>query len=369
MTWRESPYFIKVHTISLQFFPPTHFVKKFTSALQHKGYRLASITVDEADVKSIRHFTYEWARHCTVRGTKSFRHKRCSGRNEGILVMKTHKRTARMPGIHMKPRALLRCGVGLATGLVGAADMLSAIVPRLNWDILLGAWPIYERYGPQKLTVIVGFFLIMLSYGLIRGKRQAWVITEALLLLSFFLHILRGGSVLATLVAALLAILLVLRPVAATLLPGEQERAVVSSLTHLYGKNSISYFALSEEKAYFFASSGKAVISYVLEGNVAVVAGDPIGPENEIQAAIAEFISFCERQDWTVVFWQVRADLADIYRSFGLHLLKIGEDAIIYAQNFTLKGGAMANVRTSARRAEKEGVRVVFYRGQAQDVE
>ena len=379
--------------------------------------------------------------------------------------MKTHKRTARMPGIHMKPRALLRCGVGLATGLVGAADMLSAIVPRLNWDILLGAWPIYERYGPQKLTVIVGFFLIMLSYGLIRGKRQAWVITEALLLLSFFLHILRGGSVLATLVAALLAILLillarlfqaksdppsvkkgyaalilglgvvvcytvggiitlydqlepvidrigiegvlirlftnahlhvlygtqaflfgrvlpalclsavlygmflVLRPVAATLLPGEQERAVVSSLTHLYGKNSISYFALSEEKAYFFASSGKAVISYVLEGNVAVVAGDPIGPENEIQAAIAEFISFCERQDWTVVFWQVRADLADIYRSFGLHLLKIGEDAIIYAQNFTLKGGAMANVRTSARRAEKEGVRVVFYRGQAQDVE
>lgn len=368
-----------------------------------------------------------------------------------------------MPGIHTK--ALLRCGIGLATGLVGAADMLSAIVPRLNWDILLGAWPMYERYGPQKLTVIVGFFLIMLSYGLIRGKRQAWVITETLLLLSFILHILRGGSVLATLVAALLAILLlllarlfqaksdppsvkkgyaalilglgvvvfytvggfialydrlepvidrigiegvllrlftnahmhlsdgpqtfffgralpalclsavlygmflILRPVAATLLPGEQEREVVHGLTHLYGKNSISYFALSEEKAYFFASSGKVVISYVLEGNVAVVAGDPIGPENEIQAAIAEFIRFCERQDWTVVFWQVRADLADVYCSFGLHLLKIGEDAIIYAQNFTLKGGAMANVRTSARRAEKEGLRIVFYRGQVQDVE
>jgi len=53
----------------------------------------------------------------------------------------------------------------------------------------------------------------------------------------------------------------------------------------------------------------------------------------------------------------------------SLHLLKIGEDAVINTETFTLKGGAMANVRASAKRAEKEGMHVVFYTGQISDAE
>src|SRR5260370_40663858 len=161
----------------------------------------------------------------------------------------------------------------------------------------------------------------------------------------------------------------VLRAVGAIRVPHEQERRVVVSHTRTYGKNSICYFALSEEKAYFFSASRKTIISYVLEGDVAVVAGDPIGPESELVDALKEFIEFCDQQDWTIVLWQVRNDLADVYRSVGLHLLKIGEDAVINPQTFTLKGGAMANVRASAKRAEKDGVRVVFYQGRVTDIE
>ena len=364
-------------------------------------------------------------------------------------------------------RMVVRLAIGLATGLVGLADMLSAVVPKLNWDILSGVWPIVVYHGAQKLTVVVGFFLVMLSYGLIRGKYQAWNITIVLLILSFFLHILRRGSVpvLAALTALALTILLsllfryfqarsdppsvkrgyivlvlglgivvfytitgfvvhfekfapmvdqfgisgvilrlltnthlqvprgtqaffferalpmlcisavlygmisILRPVTKMLLPNEEERHVVASNTRIYGKNSISYFALSEEKSYFFSASRKVVIAYVLEGTVAVVAGDPIGPESELAGALQEFKAFCSQQDWSMVFWQVRNDLVDLYHTFGMHLLKIGEDAVINTQNFTLRGGAMANVRSSAKRAEKEGLQVVFYYGHVQDVE
>src|SRR6266705_3520960 len=107
-------------------------------------------------------------------------------------------------------RMIVRLAIGLATGLVGLADMLSAVVPKLNWDIPLGVWPIVVYHGAQKLTVVVGFFLVMLSYGLIRGKYQAWNITIVLLILSFFLHILRRGSVpvLAALTALALTIVL-----------------------------------------------------------------------------------------------------------------------------------------------------------------
>lgn len=343
--------------------------------------------------------------------------------------------------------------------------MLSVIVPRFKWNILSITWPMHIRFGVHQLTVIIGFFLIMLSYGLMRGKRHAWHLAIALLLLSTILHILHGGSVLAMLVVALPVFLLaalagsfqaksdppsavrgytslllglgivtfytiggflalygefeplidrfgienvllrliththlhlppgtqaffferalpvlclsavlygmvsIFRPVAATLLPDEQERIQVSLLTRRYGASSISYFAQSEEKLYFFSASGKAFISYALAGSVAVVAGDPIGPREEMLPVLQEFITFCHQQDWTVVFWQVRDEWLAMYRSVGLRMLKIGEDAVINTYDFTLKGGAMANVRTSAKRAEKEGIHVVLYRGTVTDTE
>src|SRR5207237_4981883 len=99
------------------------------------------------------------------------------------------------------------------------------------------------------------------------------------------------------------------------------------------------YLAMSEEKSYFFSASRKVVIAYVLEGTVAVVAGDPIGPESELAGALHEFKAFCYQQDWTMVFWQVRNDLVDLYHTFGMHLLKIGEDAVIDAKSFTVNVG------------------------------
>src|SRR5690348_12274794 len=104
---------------------------------------------------------------------------------------------------------IIRYSIGLIIGLVGIADMLSAMAPKLNWNIPLGAWPILDHRVPaQTFTVVVGFFLIMLSYGLARGKQHAWLITLVLLILSALLHVRRSGSILATLIALALAILL-----------------------------------------------------------------------------------------------------------------------------------------------------------------
>src|SRR5947209_7987145 len=106
-------------------------------------------------------------------------------------------------------RSIVRYTMGLLTGLAGVTNMVSAIIPRLNWDVLFGAWPLDTHHGVPKLIVISGFFLIMLSYGLMRGKRQAWNIAVVLLLLSAFLYILNGGPVLTTIITPALAGLLV----------------------------------------------------------------------------------------------------------------------------------------------------------------
>lgn len=366
----------------------------------------------------------------------------------------------------LRVRNRIRLMLGLMTGLAGLANMLSLILPAPNWDILLGEWPVNTHYGTHKLLVVIGFFLVMLSYGMVRGKRHAWVTTGILLLLSAILYMPAGEPIFATfllyalvlvliifarhfrarsdpptlrrgyvslliglgivtlysigafllfydqfelvvdrfgpvevwlhlltnprmlalsqgtqafflgralpllcLSAVLYGMLLLLRPVAAALLPNEQARNAAYAITRTYGTNSISYFALEMGKSFFFSDSGRSFISYVLEGDVAVVAGDPIGPEEELLPVITQFVAFCHEQDWTIVFWQVRDSYAELYRQAGMRLLKIGEDPIISLNSFTLAGKAMSNARTSARHAEKAGLRVVCYRGKVQDAE
>ena len=134
-------------------------------------------------------------------------------------------------------------------------------------------------------------------------------------------------------------------------------------LVSTHGYNSLAFFALDRKKRLFFSSTGKAFISYVLQRNVALVIGDPIGPTQEIALVLAEFLTFWRARHKAVAFWQGREELLDLYYAQGLHALKIGEDTIIDVQNFTLAGGKMANVRTSVRRAEKAGMRVIFYEG------
>jgi phosphatidylglycerol lysyltransferase len=363
-----------------------------------------------------------------------------------------------------RTRRLGRLMIAALIGLAGVLDMLSLFIPRLAaWDLIPAAWlralPGSHPHG-QPLTAVVGFFLLMLSYGLARGKRQAWLVTLILLLLSAALFFRpHGGPQIACGLALLLAILLAMgaplfqarsdppsifrgylalalglgivtfyavggfltlydefeplidrmgleglllavlshthlhmlqgrpallfaralpllcmsavgygmlqlcRPVAAVLLSRSDERWRVEELLRLYGENSISYHLLVGEKSFFFSATGRAVIGYVLQGTTAVVAGDPVGPPAELPALIRQFVAFCERQDWTPAFWQVRAELAAAYRAAGLRLLKIGEDAVVPLRSFSLQGGAMANLRTSARRAEKEGLTVIFYEG------
>src|SRR2546428_13917848 len=89
-------------------------------------------------------------------------------------------------------RKRIRHILGPVTGLAGIVNMLTVILPRPSWDVLLGSWPVDAHHGVYKLLVVVGFVLVMLSYGMMCGKRQARIATTILLLLSAFLYMLSG---------------------------------------------------------------------------------------------------------------------------------------------------------------------------------
>ena len=308
--------------------------------------------------------------------------------------MKTTRPNMRHPH---RTRYIVRAIIAVIAAALGLADLISALLPWLRWQPVLEAWLLAVHAHTSALTLVIALFLVLLlvfsSSFQVRSNppsiRRGYLAVAlglglmalyafgGLLALSTHLPVSTGTRSLLferalplfCLGAVLYGMGAILRPVASALLPNIRQQQAVAEPVSRFGSNSISYFALGEEKSPFFSNSGRAIISYVLKGNVALVAGDPIGPEDQLPAVTEQFLAVCRQQDWIPAFWQVREECAELYRSCGLHLLKIGEDAVIRTAGFTLKGKAMANVRSSARRAEKEGIHVVLYRGRIEQAE
>lgn len=157
------------------------------------------------------------------------------------------------------------------------------------------------------------------------------------------------------------ALLMLLRPVLLRNLANAAERRRAKAIVEEYGCSSLARFTLFDDKAYYFSLSGDSAIAYVAKGRGAIALGDPIGPHEERQEAIAGFRQFCERNDWYPAFYQVLPDDLELYRESGFQVLQIGSEAIVELQTFTTQGKAGKNLRTAVNRLTKAGYEVKFY--------
>jgi putative flippase GtrA len=136
-----------------------------------------------------------------------------------------------------------------------------------------------------------------------------------------------------------------------------------AELIRYYGSHSLAFFGLSSENLRFLAPNGEGLVSYRLVNNVAVVLDDPVCAPEDFERVTRSFLDFCRHHHWHVAFYQAHYEHLATYHDLKLRAFKMGEEAIIDLQIFTLSGSAMANVRTSCRRAEREGVTIDWYEG------
>jgi len=149
---------------------------------------------------------------------------------------------------------------------------------------------------------------------------------------------------------ALLAPVLLRRPAERS----EWDRA--AEIIRQHGRTVLARFCLFEDKHFFF-SPGGSVIAFAYSNRTAVVLGDPIGPREDALAAVKTFQDFCFRNDWQPAFYQTLPDYLEAYRSAGLKALKIGEEALVNLQSFSLKGSEMKPIRNSVSKLERLGYR------------
>jgi hypothetical protein len=132
---------------------------------------------------------------------------------------------------------------------------------------------------------------------------------------------------------------------------GDYERA--HRLVHTYGSDTLAYFALRNDKRYFFSSDGEAMIAYAYLGRYALASGDPIGRPESIDLVIREFRTMCRRQGWGCAFLAVRQSDSIRYAMLGLRSFYLGEEAVIDCAAFTLEGKKNKSMRQSVQRVAR----------------
>ena len=141
-------------------------------------------------------------------------------------------------------------------------------------------------------------------------------------------------------------------------LTGEDESAI-RGLLQAYGKNdSLGYFATRRDKSVVFAANARAAITYRVEVGVCLASGDPIGDPRAWQQAISAWLSLCQDYGWAPGVMGASSTGAQAYRDAGLNALQLGDEAILYPDQFHLSGPDMRAVRQAVTRARRAGLTV-----------
>jgi len=136
----------------------------------------------------------------------------------------------------------------------------------------------------------------------------------------------------------------------------EEQAKLKAFLEHEQG-NLLTHMLFTGDKSFFWAMDNRVLIPYAKIRNKLVVLGDPIGPKNLLSAAIQQFQKFSDQFALEVVFYQAAPDYLPLYHENGYRFFKLGEEALVHLDSFTLAGKQNTNLRTVKNRFEREGFR------------
>jgi phosphatidylglycerol lysyltransferase len=139
------------------------------------------------------------------------------------------------------------------------------------------------------------------------------------------------------------------------------ERAQASSIVARFGRSSQDFFKYWPDKSFFMIPGSDIFLSYRVGGRYALVFGDPVGPEEEMERIVREFAELCRGNDWRLGIHQALPDFLPVYHRLGFKKLKIGDDAIVDLTRENLQDYLLAKFHHTFARLEKKGFRAEYH--------
>ena len=140
------------------------------------------------------------------------------------------------------------------------------------------------------------------------------------------------------------------------------DRTEAQRLIERYGDSSQDFFKYWPDKHFFFSETRDGVVAYGTSNAVALTLGDPVARDAAaFRQVLDEFIDFCDLNGWHLAMHQVTPIRLDAYRAAGLIAMKIGGEAVVNLDTFTVAGKKMKGFRGVLNRYQREGYRAVVY--------
>ena len=114
--------------------------------------------------------------------------------------------------------------------------------------------------------------------------------------------------------------------------------------------------ALLGDKSLLFSDSGRSFLMYGVARRCWVAMGDPVGSAEEREELVWTFRELADHVAAWSVFYQVSPENLPLYVDAGLALSKLGEEARVRLETFSLEGSSRASLRQSHRRAQRDGL-------------
>lgn len=114
--------------------------------------------------------------------------------------------------------------------------------------------------------------------------------------------------------------------------------------------------ALMADKSLLFSTSGHAFLMFGRRGRSWVALFDPVGPRTEWPELIWRFVELADAHGGRAGFYQVRPDSLPLYLDAGLKIMKLGEEARVTLERFSLAGSDRAGLRYALKRGERDGL-------------
>ncbi len=113
--------------------------------------------------------------------------------------------------------------------------------------------------------------------------------------------------------------------------------------------------ALLGDKSFLFNAERTAFLMYARSGRSWVALGDPVGPPAEWPDLIWQFREMVDQTAGWPVFYQVSGEALPFYLDLGLSFVKLGEEARVRLDGFSLQGPTRSELRYAHKRAQKDG--------------
>ncbi|HKJ33280.1 MAG TPA: bifunctional lysylphosphatidylglycerol flippase/synthetase MprF [Balneolales bacterium] len=139
-----------------------------------------------------------------------------------------------------------------------------------------------------------------------------------------------------------------------TELPVDEEMDKVKDIVEK-SPHTDANLSLLRDKSLLFSDDDSAFIMYATEGRSWIALGDPIGDESQYTELVWKFRELCDQHDAWPVFYQVKDDYLSLYLDLGLTLLKLGEEARVPLNQFSMAGKDRKAMRYQQKKLQRDG--------------